>query len=196
MSEKQPSGGGIQWGKVFKKLSPYTIKKGFRYLKHYGPKEFWIRLHERFEPEEVPYGPWYEAYVPDESVLEQQRKRKFREVPLISVVVPAYKTPILFLKQMMDSLLAQTYPNWELCIVNASPDEEEMQRVLAEYAAKDSRIRFRNLKENMGIAGNTNAALEMAGGEFVGLLDHDDLLAPNALYEVALALEKHPCLYR
>ena len=193
MSEKQPSGGGIQWGKVFKKLSPYTIKKGFRYLKHYGPKEFWIRLHERFEPEEVPYGPWYEAYVPDESVLEQQRKRKFREAPRISVVVPAYKTPILFLKQMMDSLLAQPYPNWELCIVNASPDEEEMQRVLAEYAAKDSRIRFRNLKENMGISGNTNAALEMAGGEFVGLLDHDDLLAPNALYEVALALERHPC---
>ncbi len=62
MSKKQPSGGGIQWGKVLKKLSPYTIQKGFRYLKHYGPKEFWVRLHERFEPEEVPYGPWYEAY--------------------------------------------------------------------------------------------------------------------------------------
>lgn len=192
MSKKQPSGGGIQWGKVLKKLSPYTIQKGFRYLKHYGPKEFWVRLHERFEPEEVPYGPWYEAYAPDEATLEQQRKRKFKEPLLFSVVVPAYRTPVLFLKQMIESLLAQTYANWELCIANASPDDEEMQKVLADYAAKDSRIRFRNLKENLGIAGNTNVALQMAGGEFVGLLDHDDLLAPNALFEIALALEKHP----
>ncbi len=51
--------GKLEWGKILGKLSPYTIQKGFRYLKHYGPKEFWIRLHERFEPEEVPYGPWY-----------------------------------------------------------------------------------------------------------------------------------------
>ena len=101
MSKKQPSGGGIQWGKVLKKLSPYTIQKGFRYLKHYGPKEFWVRLHERFEPEEVPYGPWYEAYAPDEATLEQQRKRKFKEPFLFSVVVPAYRTPVLFLKQMI-----------------------------------------------------------------------------------------------
>ena len=54
--------GRIEWGRLIKKLSPYTIQKGFRYLKHYGPKEFWIRLHERFEPEEVPYGPWFEQY--------------------------------------------------------------------------------------------------------------------------------------
>lgn len=186
MSKKQPSGGGIQWGKVLKKLSPYTIQKGFRYLKHYGPKEFWVRLHERFEPEEVPYGPWYEAYAPDEATLEQQRKRKFKEPFLFSVVVPAYRTPVLFLKQMIESLLAQTYTNWELCIANASPDDEEMQKVLADYAAKDSRIRFRNLKENLGIAGNTNVALQMAGGEFVGLLDHDDLLASNALLRLCL----------
>lgn len=183
---------GIQWTRVIKKLSPYTIQKGFRYLKHYGPKEFWVRLHERFEPEEVPYGPWYEVYAPGEEELEKQRKRKFKDAPLISVVVPAYKTPILFLEQMMDSLLAQTFGYWELCVVNASPDEEEMQKVLSSYAAKDARIRFCNLKENLGIAGNTNEALKMARGEFVGLLDHDDLLAPNALYEIAIALEKNP----
>ena len=54
MSKKPSAGGKIQWTKMFRKLSPYTIRKGFRYMKHYGPKEFWIRLHERFEPEEVP----------------------------------------------------------------------------------------------------------------------------------------------
>ena len=184
--------GKIQWNRLFKKLSPYTIQKGFRYLKHYGPKEFWIRLHERFEPEEVPYGPWYEAYIPDEEALEKQRKHKFKEEPLISVVVPAYRTPKLFLCQMMDSLLAQTYSNWELCIANGSPEDEDMQKALKEYAGKDARIRFLNLKENLGIAENTNQAFQMAQGEFIGLLDHDDLLAPNALYEIVSAINREP----
>ena len=186
---KKEKGGRIQWNRMLKKLNPYTIKKGFRYLKHYGPKEFWIRLHERFEPEEVPYGPWYEAYVPDESELEKQRKHRFTYEPLISVAVPAFCTPETFLIQMVESLLAQTYSNWELCIANGSPEDTVMKGVLEQYMKKDSRIRVSELTENKGIAGNTNAALEMAEGEFVGLLDHDDLLAPNALYEVVRALE-------
>ena len=192
MGKGSNTGGKIQWSKMLKKLSPYTIQKGFRYLKHYGIKEFWIRLHERFEPEEVPYGPWYEAYVPEEETLNRQRKRKFLNAPLISVVVPAYHTPPLFLRQMLDSLVAQTYGGWELCIANGSPDDKEMEAVLEEYEKRDSRIRHENLKENLGIAENTNAAFRMAKGEFIGLLDHDDLLAPNALYEIALALEKNP----
>lgn len=68
-------------GTMLKKLNPYTIRKGLRYFKHYGPKEFWVRLHERFEPEEVPYGPWYEAYIPDDTELEKQRKHKFSYSP-------------------------------------------------------------------------------------------------------------------
>ena len=194
MNKEKSSAGRIQWGRMLKKLSPYTIQKGFRYLKHYGPKEFWIRLHERFEPEEVPYGPWYEAYVPDEAALEKQRHHHFEYSPLISVAVPAYRTPEKFLAQMIDSLLAQTYGNWELCIANGSPEDSAMKKVLEEYTKKDSRIRVSELTENKGIAGNTNAALEMAQGEFVGLLDHDDLLAPNALYEIALALGKDRAL--
>lgn len=190
MSKNRSLIGKIQWGRMVKKLSPYTIKKGLLYLKHYGPKEFWIRLHERFEPEEVPYGPWYEAYVPDEEELHLQRKHKFSYEPLISIAVPAYQTPPVFLREMIESLLAQTYGNWELCIANGSPKDREMQKILKEYAARDKRVRFRNLTENLGIADNTNAALQMAEGEFVGLLDHDDLLAPNALYEIVCTLEK------
>ena len=190
MNKEKSSAGRIQWGRMLKKLSPYTIQKGFRYLKHYGPKEFWIRLHERFEPEEVPYGSWYEAYVPDEAALEKQRHHHFEYSPLISVAVPAYRTPEKFLAQMIDSLLAQTYGNWELCIANGSPEDSAMKKVLEEYTKKDSRIRVSELTENKGIAGNTNAALEMAQGEFVGLLDHDDLLAPNALYEIVRALDE------
>ena len=174
-----------QWLNYLKKIRPYTIQKGFRYLKHYGLREFLVRLSERMEPEEVPYGPWFEKHKASREQLEKQHARKWDRTPLLSIVVPAYRTPEEFLEQMMDSLLAQSYENWELCIANGSPEDDRMQKVLREYTKKDSRIRVKNLEENLGIAGNTNAALAMASGEFVGLLDHDDLLAPNALYEVA-----------
>lgn len=192
MAEKRQDQKGIQWKKLVQKLSPYTIQKGIRYLRHYGPKEFWIRLHERFEPEAVPYEAWYEQYRPDEKILEEQRKKKFPIAPLISVVVPAFRTPEEFLRRMLDSLLMQTYGNWELCLANGSPEDADMARVLAEYAQRDSRIRFEALEKNLGIAENTNRALAMAGGEFAGFLDHDDFLAPNALFEIVKALQKEP----
>ena len=192
MSKQKSSGMKIQWGRLLKKLSPYTIQKGFRYLKHYGPREFWIRLHERFEPEEVPYDPWYEAYIPDETALEKQRKHPFAYAPKISVVVPAYRTPSVFLKQMLESVLAQTYANWELCIANGSPEDKEMCQILDGYQTQDPRIRWQPLKANLGIAENTNAAFEMAQGDYIGLMDHDDLLAPNALFEVVQALNTDP----
>ncbi len=192
MKKKDAFMGKIQWGTLLRRLSPYTIMKGLRYLRHYGPKEFWIRLHERFEPEEIPYEEWYAAYVPTPEVLEAQRKKAFQNGPLISVAVPVYQTPEKFLREMLDSLRAQTYGNWELCIANGSPDDKSVTSVLERYSKKDSRIRFLNMDHNQGIAGNTNGALSMARGEFVGLLDHDDLLAPNALYEIVSALEKEP----
>lgn len=190
MGIDKKAGGKIQWGRMLGKLSPYTVQKGLRYLKHYGPKEFWVRLHERFEPEEIPYGPWYEAYVPTQENLKKQRRRRFSYAPLISIVVPAYRTPEKFLCQMIRSVQEQTYENWELCIANGSPQDETMSRVLNRFAQEDPRVRFENLKENLGIAENTNRAFAMAKGEFLGLLDHDDLLAPNALYEVVQALQE------
>ena len=180
------------WLRYLKKLKPYNIQKGLRYLKHYGPIEFWIRLCERMEPEEVPYGPWFEKHKPSAEELERQRKKKWKNPPLISVAVPAYRTPPGFLEQMILSVKEQTYPHWELCIVNASRGEDGMEQVLGRYAGGDERIRVKNLEENRGIAGNTNEALEMARGEFVGLLDHDDLLAPQALFRIAEALTADP----
>ncbi len=122
--------GKIEWGRVLTRLSPYTIKKGLLYLKNYGIKELWVRLHERFEPEEVPYGPWYDAYVPSVEELEKQKKGKWKYAPKISVVVPAYQTQEVFLRQMIDSLLEQTYDNWELCIADASPENPSIEYVL------------------------------------------------------------------
>lgn len=192
----------IEWGRLLRKLSPYTIKKGLLYLKHYGPKEFLVRLGERFEPEEVPYGPWYGRYRPTEQELARQRKKRWKARPKISIAVPAYKTPERFLREMIESVLAQTYDNWELCIVNAGCGDGDVKgiqsEILAEYAARDGRIRYEDLAENLGISENTNRAFAMAGGDYIGLLDHDDLLAPNALYEVACRLEKDPdigCIY-
>lgn len=180
-------------GRFIKKLKPYNIKKGFRYLKHYGLKEFLVRLQERMEPEEVPYGPWYEKHKRTEQELKKQSEKRFKKNVLISVAVPVYHTGELFLRQMIESVMDQSYKNWELCIVNAGPDDEKVREILNEYAEKDKRIRVRELAENEGIGKNTNRAFEIAEGEYVALLDHDDLLAPDALFEVACAIERsHP----
>lgn len=183
----------MNWKKiisVFQKLTPYNIKKGIKYLQHFGIKEFLIRLSDRMEPEDVPYGPWYEAHKASLEVLEQQRKQIWKEAPVISIVVPLFHTPEQYLREMIESVCAQTYPHWELCLANGSPEDKKVEQIAAEYAGKDSRIRIKTLDQNYGIAGNTNAAIEMASGEYVGLLDHDDLLSPDALYEIASVLLK------
>lgn len=183
--------------RIVKKIRPYTVKKGLLYLKHYGFRDFMNRLAERMEPEEVPYGPWYEAHKVSEAELEKQRKVQWENPVTISIAVPAYHTPREFLRQLLDSLEAQSYPFWELCIANASPEDAEMKAVLDRYKKKDQRIRVLELEKNAGIAENTNAALFMSTGEYVGLLDHDDLLAPDCLYEVAVRVrdEKADMIY-
>lgn len=183
--------GDRKWISYVKKIRPYNILKGIRYLRHFGWKEFRIRLAERMEPEEVPYGPWYEDYRVKPEELKQQKKRRWKQEICFSIAVPVYRTPETFLRQMIESVTGQSYGNWELCIANGSPDDKKVRAVLEEYAGRDPRIRVKNL-ENQGIAGNSNAALAMAKGDYVGFLDHDDLLAPNALYEAAAYLEKYP----
>lgn len=188
----------ISWIKFLKKLSPYNIKKGILYFKHFGPREFWVRLTERFQTDDVDYEEWYRNHRPSEEELERQRKEKFDYMPLISVLVPVYNTPESFLKQMIQSVRAQTYGNWELCIANANPGNKEVGDILRIASEKDQRIRVTDVPENEGIAQNTNAALKIASGEYVGLLDHDDLLTKDALYEVVKALnqqEKPEMLY-
>ena len=180
----------IKWTKIIKKLSPYNIKKGLLYLKHFGPKEFWIRVTERFQADDVDYEEWYRNHRPTKEELEQQRKEKFSYEPLISILVPVYRTPEEFLMQMIQSVRRQTYGNWELCIANADPSDENVVRILKTASRKDERIRVTEVPENEGIAQNTNAALSIAKGAYIGLLDHDDLLTADALYEVVKALNQ------
>jgi GT2 family glycosyltransferase len=108
--------------------------------------------------------------------------------PLISIAMPVFNPPLPALRLALESLLAQTYPHWELCAVNAAPQNAAVNALLDEYAARDNRIHVQALAENLGIARNTNAAIAIAQGEYVALLDHDDALAPFALHEVVNAL--------
>ena len=177
------------------KINVTTIRKGIRYLKHYGWKEFLIRLQEKQEQEAIPYNDWYEKVKPTEAELAEQRKisRKWKEAPKISIVVPLYNTPETFLREMIESVMASTYENWELCLADGTPGESVIPAIVQEYQQNDrkiidkeaSRIVYQKLKENGGIAENTNAAIAMAGGDYIAFLDHDDVITPDALYEMA-----------
>jgi GT2 family glycosyltransferase len=112
--------------------------------------------------------------------------------PLISVITPAWETPEAVLRECLDSVLAQSYPHWELCIVDDGSKSDRVARVVSELVAKGKRVRFQRLPENGGIARATNAALELATGEFVAFLDHDDTLTPHALAQVALRVSADP----
>lgn len=173
-----------------KRLTPYNLKKGFLYLKHYGPKEFWVRLTERMEEQTVDYAKWREGDFLTDKERQDQKKRKWKQPVKISVLVPAYRTPESYLRQMIESVQAQTYENWELCIADGSGKGESLEKIVSQYAAKDSRIRYQLLDKNEGISGNTNAAIRMASGEYLAFFDHDDLLAEDALYEAARAIEE------
>jgi GT2 family glycosyltransferase len=181
------------------KITYSKIVKGVRYLKHYGFKEFVIRLQEKMEAEEVPYEPWYEKHRATQSTLDAQRKKSqgWNDAPCISIVVPLYCTNETFLREMIASVQAQSYENWELCLADASPaagsdqtTNDGLYAIVSDCAGGDVRVRYRALPENRGIAENTNAAIEMANGSWIAFLDHDDLLAPDALYEAVRLIRR------
>jgi glycosyltransferase involved in cell wall biosynthesis len=139
------------------------------------------------------YGRWLDENFPD--FIEIAKLRKLEQQlyyrPLISVVVPAYSPKQQFLRDCIESVQAQIYENWELCIVDDASPDDETRKIIEEYAEHDKRIKYKFLKTNRHIADATNVAIEMAEGEFVALFDHDDLLWPNALYEVVNCLNKN-----
>jgi len=120
------------------------------------------------------------------------RMAAFSQRPLISILVPVYRTRPEFLERAIRSVIAQSYPNWELCLVDDCSLSPDIDRVLAGFASSDPRIRFVQLPENRGISAASNAALEMAQGEFIALLDHDDELAEDALLYVVDAINREP----
>lgn len=121
-----------------------------------------------------------------------QEMRSFVRKTKFSIVVPLYNTPALFLGEMIFSVLEQTYPDWELCLADASDVEHsDVEAMVRFFAGKDVRVKYRRLNKNGGISANTNAAIEMATGDFIVLCDHDDILHPSALFYVADAVAKN-----
>ena len=128
---------------------------------------------------------------PDDAKRKQEEETVFDSMPLISILVPLYNTPQGFLTSMIGSVLYQTYKNWQLCLADGSDDAHAyVGEYCIKMAGEDSRICYRKLEKNEGISGNTNRCLEMAGGEYIALFDHDDILHPSVLFEYVKAINE------
>ena len=159
------------------------FRVGLRVGEDLGPTDLsnyeqWLRVYDTRPPE----------------MLESQRTeaRAMPAPPLISILLPVYNTPERWLRRAIQSVCEQTYPHWELCIADDASTLPHVRAVVEELAAADGRIKVALRPENGHISAASNSALELATGEFVGLLDHDDELAPHALFEIALVLGRHP----
>jgi GT2 family glycosyltransferase len=139
-----------------------------------------------------PYDVWIAQNEPSADDLLAQRQVRLAREPRISIIVPTYQTPIAFLAAMIASVWHQTYPHWQLCIVDGGSHDPALTRLLQDWDDRDDRIDLRFLPRNLGIVGNSNAAAALAVGDYIAFLDHDDLLAPNALFEIARAVNEHP----
>lgn len=162
---------------------------GISLLKQYGIRDFYYRFREwcDFQTRNRRYKKNRKFYFPTEAELKQQREKKWGYEPLVSIVVPTYETDEVFLRQLLDSVLGQTYGNLELCLADGSKSDKVAQVV---HTYSDHRIVYQRLEKNAGISENTNCGFAMAKGEYIALLDHDDLLTPNALYEMVKVLNE------
>ena len=161
-----------------------NLKKTYYYFKRNGVMQ---TIGAALERVQAPYYADYQYVLPSEQILESQRQTLWKKHIRFSVVVPAYETKEEFLKVLINSLLEQTYPYWELVIADAS-STQVVKNCCLKY--NDDRIKYIALKKNDGISENTNQGIKEVTGDYIGLLDHDDYLTPDALYEMAAAITK------
>lgn len=161
-----------------------NLKKTLRYLKKNGIRQAFYAVRERIDTEKTED---YTYVMPDKRVLEEQIRQARKMKTRFSILVPAYETDERYLREMIDSVLGQTYGNFELILADAS-ECDRVEAVVKTYS--DKRILYRRLKQNAGISANTNQALMYATGDYAALLDHDDVLSPDALYVMATEIER------
>lgn len=169
------------------KLSVANLRKTIYYLRRNGLENTWHAIRERMAKTEE-----YIYQAPTEAELSRQRSIAPDEQISFSIIVPTYRTVPWYLKELVDSVTAQTYSEWELILADATEDdsvERKAAELKAEAGAAGGKIRYVRLSGNAGISGNTNEALAYAEKEYIGLLDHDDLLTPDALFEMADAIK-------
>lgn len=160
------------------------IKKGFDSVKKYGIKATYYRTVNRKKNQEDARE-FMRAVMFSDADRVAQHRHNFEHPLTISVIVPLYNTDKAYLKAMIESVLEQTYSDWELCLADASDENHSyIGELVKEYTEFEDRIIYKKLDSNGGISANTNACIAMSSGEYLALLDHDDMLAPNALFEV------------
>lgn len=171
------------------------LGKGARFLQHHGWKQFCARTMQVLAQKSTPQGD-YEKYrqavTPSREELDRQRREQFAYAPLISVVVPLYKTPEKYLEKLVESVQKQTYANWELCLSDGSGQPSLLDKYLRKLEKQESRVRVVRNDTPLKISENTNAALNAAAGEYIAFADHDDLLSEDALYECVKVLQEKP----
>lgn len=161
-----------------------ALQRGVLYFKRKGMKQLVKRVAvEVLHQDEISYERFRKKHEPGQSQLKLQRETRFAWEPKFSILVPLYKTKPEYLKELVSSVQAQTYRNWELCLSDGSGENSPIRELLERMEKQDSRIRVISHDRPLKISENTNAAMEKASGDFLVFADHDDLLAPNALYE-------------
>lgn len=169
-------------------LSLENRQKNAEYIREKGLGKF-VQYVGTYQPESVSvdYEEWLKDHAAGKKELKRQRTAVFSYMPLISIVIPLYNTPQEYLKEIVDSVIAQTYGNWQLCLADGSEGDATGEFLRKKYK-KEIRISYKKLTENKGISENTNAALKLAMGDYVMLCDHDDVLAPDALFHIVKAI--------
>jgi O-antigen biosynthesis protein len=171
------------------------IPRGITILLNDGWRIFWFKLRRKINTFSS-YELWIKNNDPAFDVLQGQiiKARSFEFRPKISIIMPVWNTDLIYLKRAIVSVINQTYDNWELCIADGNSSNLKIKQTILEYANMDTRIKAKYLENNKGISGNSNEALSLATGEHIGLLDHDDELTCDALYEVVKVLNKDSTL--
>ncbi len=180
-------------------LRAFFWKTTYKFRLKWRGQEFLIKVPPRevgSEPPEAQYQRWLERH---RSTHQDVAKMKaaieaFSYTPVISVVTPVYDTDEIWLRKAVESVRAQIYPHWELCLVNDGSTQPHVREILDQYVAAEPRVRVEHLPGNQGIAGASTHGFRLATGDFVALLDHDDELPPEALFEVVKRLNEDPNL--
>lgn len=164
------------------------LRKAYTYAKANGLKKTFTRMKREVTDKPIDYAAWLKLNEVYDLEKQKELALNFSYQPKISILIPVYNVEVKWLKKCLDSILNQSYGNWELCIADDASTQSAIRETLDSYKAKDERFKIVYRTENGHISEATNSALAVAAGEFIALVDNDDELSPNALYEVVKAL--------
>lgn len=172
------------------------ITRARNYIAMYGMKRFIVKAVGKLTGKSIkdPTNIYFNKINPNEARLKEQRDYKFVSNYKFSILIPVYRPDAKFFTLMLDSIVAQTYDNWQICLADGSGDGYTVENVVKPYVEKygEDKVKYIKLENNLGIAENTNAAMRMADGDFIVFGDHDDELHPTALFECMRELERYP----